>query len=202
MMPDKAECCGIRQGERRMNIQYGCVTMRALERKDMAMLLAILNDPDVENMMAGWSFPMSEENQMKWFEHFDPNKELRCMIDVVNGATIGTIGLVDIDWKNRKAELFYKVVNDIEKRVKGDVNDATMGILAYAFDELNMHCITGLTLEKNIFSQKMLKKCGFTQEGVLRKRIYKKGEYWNQVNYSILKEEFEEKRATEAGIEK
>lgn len=171
--------------------------MRAMERRDMAFLMNMVNDPDVEYMTAGWTFPLSEENQMKWFEGFDSGKELRCMVDIVGGDTIGTIGLVDIDWKNRKAELFYKVTSDISKRVKGDMYDATMGILTYAFDELNLHCVTGLTLEHNIFSQKMMKKCGFTQEGILRNRIYKRGRYCSQVSFSLMKEEFEARRAEE-----
>lgn len=158
------------------------------------MLRNLLNDPIVEHMTLGWSFPISEDSQLEWFGRFDGQKDLRCMIDIKDGQTIGTIGLVNIDWKNRKAEIFYKIENSIEKRVKGDIHDATMGILIYAFDELNLHCITGTIPEYNIFSQKVLKKCGFQQEGLLRKRIYKRGGYHDEYVYSLLKEEFKEQK--------
>ena len=87
-----------------MNIIYGCATLRAIERRDMPLLLSLINDPAIEYMAGGESFPVSEESQLKWFDHYDGQKELRCMIELNNGKTIGTIGLSNIDYRNRTAE--------------------------------------------------------------------------------------------------
>lgn len=183
-----------------MNIECGCVILRAIEKRDMTILKSLINDPSVEYMAGGCSFPVSEESQLKWFESFDGQKDLRCMIDITNSGTIGTIGLSNIDLRNRKAEIYYKVDRNNEKRVKGDINDAVKGILTYAFDELNLNCIIGEAIEYNIPSQKILTKFGFQQEGVLRKRFYKKGKYHDLYVYSLLKEEFEEQENSNSSI--
>jgi RimJ/RimL family protein N-acetyltransferase len=177
-----------------MNIIYGCVTLRAVEKKDMNLLRNLLNDPNIEYMTVGKNFPVSEESQLKWFDNFDSQKELRCMIDINDGTTIGTIGLTSIDYKNRNASIFYKIDNKIENRVKGDINDAVKGLLIYAFDELNLECVYGEILNYNIFSQKILKKSGFCEEGVLRNRVFKKGKYNDIIVYSILKGDYENQK--------
>lgn len=173
-----------------MNIIYGCVILRAITHKDMPILLKLINDPSVEYMAGGESFPVSEEGQLKWFEQYDSQRDLRCMIELNNGRTIGTIGLSNIDYRNGTAEMFYKIDNNIEDRIKGDIYDAVKGTLTFAFDELNMNCVFGQVLEYNLFSQKVLMKCGFQMDGILRKRKYKRGEYHNLCVYSIFQDEF------------
>lgn len=173
-----------------MNIFYGCVKLRAMERKDLPLLMELINDPEIEYMAGGESFPVSEEGQLRWFEHYDGQKELRCMIELSNGTTIGTIGLSNMDYRNRTAEIFYKIDRNIENRIKGDIYDAINGVLTYGFDELNMNCIYAQVLEYNIRSQKVLEKCGFKQDGVLRQRKYKRGAYHDLVVYSILQSEY------------
>ena len=102
------------------------------------------------------------------------------MIELVNSKTIGMIMLDEIDWKNRTATFGCKISAKPQDRIKGDVLDATKGILKYAFHE-------------NFFSQKLCRRVGFVEEGILRKRIYKRGKFKNLIVLSVLKEEFEEK---------
>ena len=94
-----------------MEIYEGAVRLRAIEKTDMAFLRDFLNDPAVEAMTEGWCFPVSEYAQEQWFQRFDPQKELRCIVEV-DGAAVGTAGLVNLDWKYRSALIFYKMSTD------------------------------------------------------------------------------------------
>lgn len=177
-----------------MIIYYESVILRAVEERDMDLLKEMLNSPEIEYMTEGFAFPISDKSQRNWFEHYDNQKELRCIIETKNHAAIGMIGLADMDWKNRKALLYVKAVADSKRRQKNDIYDAMRGLLTYVFDELNWHCVYGLVLDYNIFSIKNLERCGFVKEGILRSRIYKRGKYHDQISYSLLKEDYIEMR--------
>lgn len=176
-----------------MIIRYGCAKLRAIEERDAELLLYLINAPEIEGMTVGWCFPISHVAQREWMEHFrNSDKSLKLMIELENSKTIGMVALEKLDWKNRTAELGYKISAEPEDRIKGDMVDAVRGILKYAFEELGMNCIYGEVLEDNAFSRKLSRRAGFVEEGVLRKRVYKGGRYQNLVAVSILREEFEE----------
>lgn len=98
------------------------------------------------------------------------------MIDVKNGATIGMVIVNAIDWKNRTAELGYKTKAAPGARKHGNVDDAIMGALNFAFNEMDMACIYETVLVYNLPSQRLAERCGFQKEGILRSRILKKWE--------------------------
>lgn len=169
------------------------VILRAIEESDLPFLQRMINDPQIERMTVGGCFPVSADRQKRWFEQYDQQKELRVMIQIKNGATIGMLTLSQIDWKNRTASWGSKILAKLEDRVPNDVYNAKMGFLNYAFNELNLECICGSILEYNLLSRKMALKCGMKEEGRLRSRIFKNGRRWDLISYSITKEEFVKK---------
>ena len=157
-----------------MNIEYGCVKLRAIEKKDFDLLFYLINSPEIESKTVGWHFPINCSMQERWMDKFEnTNESIKLMIELSNSKTIGMIMLDSIDWKNRTAIFGCKMSAPVEDRIKGDMFDSVKGILKYAFDELGMNCVFGVLLEDNIFSRKLCKRVGFVEEGVLRKRIYK-----------------------------
>ena len=168
-----------------MNIFGEKIILRAIESKDNQMLLEIINDPDTEYMLGGWSFPVSQNNQEEWYNNLKNEKNvLRCTIDVENTA-VGAVMLTDIDYKNGNAEVHIKLSSS-NNRGKGYGTDALNTIVKYAFLELRLHCIYAKISQKNNISQKLFSKCGFKEEGILKSRIYKKGEYIDLISYSII----------------
>lgn len=174
-----------------MYIEYGCVRLRAIEKKDIELLLYLINAPELENKTVGWHFPISCITQEHWMENFqNSDQSIKLMIELKNSKTIGMVMLEKLDWKNRTASIGCKISSLSTDRIKNDTLDAVKGILKYAFDELGMNCIYGEILEDNIFSRKLCKRAGFIEEGILRNRIYKNGKFKNLVSVSIIKEEF------------
>lgn len=160
-----------------MNIKGKIVTLRAVELEDMELLRGMLNDPEMEKAVVGWSFPVSKYSQQKWYESAIGNqKNQRYVIETNEDGAVGIATLYDIDWKNRRATHGIKLANK-ERRTKGIGTDTIMAIMRYAFDELGLHRLDGSWFDDNIASKGVYTKCGWTVEGVKREYVYKGGEY-------------------------
>ena len=51
-----------------MNIKGKIVTLRQMARDDMQMICDMFNDPELENLVVGWAFPLSIEQQQQWLD--------------------------------------------------------------------------------------------------------------------------------------
>lgn len=170
-----------------MNIVGEKILLRAIEFKDTDMLLEIINDPQTEHSLGGWSFPVSELTQKKWIENLNSNKEtLRCVIEErYEGKAIGTVILSKIDYKNAHAEIHIKLTSKAQG--KGFGTDTINTMVKYAFEELRLNCVYAQINSFNQPSKKLFEKCNFIEEGVLKKRIYKKGTFSDVHILSIIK---------------
>lgn len=173
-----------------MIYNYDDVKLRAIEVCDLEMIREMINDPEIENMTGGHSFPISEHQQNKWFENLPNNdKELRTVIEAEPYGAIGIVMLSDIDWKNRTAQFHSKIATSKEIRGKGYGTKATKALIKYAFEQLNLNLVYSYIIEYNIASQRVKEKIGFKKDGILRNRIYKNGSYHNLTAWSIQKGE-------------
>mgnify|MGYP001281095530 CR=1 FL=1 len=173
-----------------MNYTYKDITLRAIEESDLELVREMMNDPEIESMTGGYSFPISEYQQKKWFENLlTNNQEVRTIIETKDFGAIGLVMLTDIDWKNRNAQFHSKIATSKNLRGKGYGTKATKALVKYAFEQLNLNLIYSEILKYNLPSQKAKEKCGFRKDGVLRNRIYKNGKYHDLVIWSIQKGE-------------
>lgn len=174
-----------------MNIKGKLVTLRAIEKEDLDLMREMLNDQEIEQLVVGWSFPISQYLQNQWYENNINNmNNLRFIIDIPDEGAVGLATLTDIDWKNRKAYHGIKIANK-KNRSKGIGTDTVMAIMRYSFNELQLHHLDVDWIETNICSQKLYTKCGWKIEGRRRQYIYKNGEYHDLVVAGILREDYE-----------
>ena len=175
-----------------MNIKWRFVTLRAMQQSDMQMICDMFNDPELESMVVGWAFPISIEQQQRWFEkHVGDQFDFRFVIETNEDGAVGIATLTEIDWKNRRASHGIKLARS-NARQKGVGTDAIMAIERYAFDELGLHRLNGSWFKSNLASQAVYKKCGWREEGVLKDYIYKNGEWKDLVSVRILESEYRE----------
>lgn len=154
-----------------MNIKGKKVTLRAMEKQDCEMVREMFNDPEIENLVVGWAFPVSSYAQEKWFEtHYADNTNFRFVIETEEDGPVGIATLTGIDWKNRRATHGIKLANK-ERRAKGIGTDTVMAIMRYAFDELQLNRLDGSWFPDNAPSKGMYTKCGWVEEGVRRNYI-------------------------------
>lgn len=175
-----------------MNIYGKNVVLRAIEREDTELIKDMFNDPEIENLVGGWAFPLSSFSQERWLEsHHNDSEAVRLVIDTKEDGAVGILTLTEIDWKNRRAAVGAKLASR-GNRSKGYGTDAIMALMRYVFDELGFHRLEATRLAMNQVSAHVLAKCGFVEEGVKRDYIYKGGEYRDLVEASILADEYYE----------
>lgn len=174
-----------------MNIKGNIVTLRAIEKSDLELMREMFNDPELEENVVGWAFPISQYQQEQWYlSHIGDNSNLRFIIETKEDGAVGLATLTEIDWKNRKAMHGIKLANR-KNRAKGIGTDTVMAIMRYAFEELQLNRLDGAWFEHNIPSQNLYKKCGWQEEGKRRNYIFKSGIYHDLIIVGVLKEDYE-----------
>lgn len=172
-----------------MEIIYGKIKLRALEPEDMEALRTTVNDVEMERMVVGWSFPISKQQQMDWYNRSmgSPNHQ-RFAVEF-EGKFVGISTLTDIDWKNRTAFHGIKLTQDTPKG-QGIGFDAVAAVMKYAFEDLQLNRLYGGILEYNMPSQKLYAKCGWQIEGRYRQCVFKDNAYHDVIAVAILRDEY------------
>jgi len=101
------------------------------------------------------------------------------------GRVIGSIGFVWYSEDNRSAELGYSLARPFWNQ--GYATQALAAVVRSAFDRLPVHRLEAEHDVRNPASGRVMLKCGFRREGVLRGRVFNKGEFADVVLYSLLK---------------
>lgn len=82
-------------------------------------------------------------------------------------------------------------ISHLEQR-KGYAKEALLGILSFLFDQKDIHRVVETADAENIASINMLKSVGFRQEGYFIENIFFKGKWGSEVQFAMLKREWEE----------
>lgn len=106
-----------------------------------------------------------------------------------NNETIGSVGLMDIDYVNLTAETgshFYKP----EHRGKGYGSEAKHLLFEYTFDVLGLHMVTSFVLFPNTRSAAALRKQGYTEVGRVCWMYPFEGGFGNMLAFDLLADEW------------
>lgn len=166
------------------------LTLRAIEEGDAPILQAMINDPELEHSVVGWSGPVSLAEQKQWIAGLPGDSTIRYAIDNGEGM-VGTVAVSAVDWKNRTANLNIKLLR--AARGKGYATRAMKLVISCCFEELNLNCLTANVLAENTASCRLWEGLGFRLDGVLRQRVYKSGCYHDLRAYSLLREDYEKR---------
>jgi len=174
-----------------MNIIGKKVTLRAIERRDLELLHKWGNDPGIWYMLGGWHFPSSMLHMERWLERIQTDElNQRFAIETTDVGLIGSVNLVEIDWKNNHA-FHGMMLGDKDIRGKGFGIDTIMTIMRYAFEELHLERLDGSMIEYNEISLNIyLKKCGWKIEGRQRNWYFRKNQYWDKIIVGITRTDY------------
>jgi diamine N-acetyltransferase len=172
--------------------EYEGLRLRPIESSDLDYVYMIRTDPSTAEML-GTLILTSFEDQLLWLNLLKKDKTKAYYILETGFSDgeylpIGYLRFDEIDLINRS----MRVGGDIALcyRNKG-YGKKMMGLIEkFCFDYLNMHRLWLLVLSTNKVAKHVYEKSGFEKEGVMRKAVYKNGEYLDYEMYSILKEDY------------
>lgn len=164
------------------------ISIRKFERTDIPKKVEWINNPE-NNRFLHYDIPICVEKTEKWFDsHLGEDTRYDAVIEV-DGLPVGTIGLLEIDRKNAKAE-YYIAMGETSYKGKGVAKEASRLILAYGFEELGLNRIYLFTEVENVVAQKLFERVGFVREGVIRQDIASHGKYVDRIAYGFLREDW------------
>lgn len=111
-----------------------------------------------------------------------------------SGRVIGTIGFIWYSVENSSAEIGYSLSADHWNR--GYATQALRAVSAEAFRSLPLNRLEAQHDVRNPASGRVMQKSGFRKEGILRSRVFNKGEYVDVALYSLLRSDLPPTHAT------
>ena len=112
------------------------------------------------------------------------------LIENKTGQVIGWCGYHTWYTDHQRAELGYGIYQENWKR-KGLMSEALIPIIAFGFNQMDLHRIEAFIGPSNVPSLKLITKFNFKKEGELKEHYFYKNRYENSVVYSLLKKEYQ-----------
>jgi ribosomal-protein-alanine N-acetyltransferase len=108
-------------------------------------------------------------------------------------CVIGDCGYCQFHKEARRAEFSYAI--DPTYWDRGYATEATVRIIQFGFEEAGLERIQAVCSLKNKVSERVIQKCGMTQEGILRHYVRQDDKPLDMKMFSILKQEWIERQA-------
>lgn len=156
-------------------LQYGLVTLRPSEEKDIDSIFNACQDPLIPaftTVPAAYTIDHAIDFVRSDPFSFAERREFRFVVDYGNGDDVkfaGVISLHTINIKNHTAEIGYWLEKSM--RGKGIGTITAKMITDYGFRTLGFRRIDGLADVDNTASQKLLTSAGYQKEGILRNKV-------------------------------
>jgi len=164
--------------------------MRRFYMNDVNDVYDYSSNPNV-GPNAGWKPHKNKGETMAIIIEFIKGNEVWAIVDKEKNKVIGSIGL----HKDRKRELknakMIGYVLSEDYWGKGYATEAAKRVIKYGFEELGLEVISVYHYPYNIRSKRVIEKCGFKYEGILRKAsVLYDGSIYDDVCYSMTKEDY------------
>ena len=98
---------------------------------------------------------------------------------------------MNYDMENGVVEIGYSLAK--WKWNQGYMTEALEKVIEYTFETMDVNRIEAMHEPENPASGRVMEKCGFKKEGLLRQRLYNKGKYVDVCLYSLLRGEWKSK---------
>ncbi len=104
------------------------------------------------------------------------------------GCFCGLVVVRDIDREHSLGELSFWLV--VEMWGRGYMNEVVQAVVRYGFEGLGLNRLYAYHMLRNPASGRILEKSGFKQEGLLRQRVRKWGQFEDVALWAIIRQEW------------
>ena len=165
------------------------VTLRTIRQADLEKLYDL--GADVRHMGDYWPLHIfSEIRRNKRFAETGDWEEESGTLLIVDGEDqiVGHILFFHPAAYQSSYEVGYRIYRP-QDRGKGYMSEAVSLLVAFLFGTRPVDRIQATTLPGNVASQKVLEKCGFQFEGVMRKAIFHQGRSQDLRLYALVRDD-------------
>jgi len=170
-----------------MRLNCAVCTVRHWVWSDKDSLVRHANNPKVwRNLLDHFPHPYSDDDALRWLSHVGALPEPTQWAIDVDGQAVGGIG-VELGQGNysQTGQFGYWLGEDYWGR--GIMSAAVSATVEYVFSAVAVGRLEARVFEWNPASMRILEKCGFVREAVLRKSALKDGHLIDTALYARLK---------------
>jgi RimJ/RimL family protein N-acetyltransferase len=166
------------------------VHLSEFRSSDKPALLQHLNDPDIYDRTLRIPFPYTDAAADEWLALVaritqQQGRPVHWAIRRDDDALIGGCGFDGFRaGKSHRAEVGYWLAKPFWGR--GTMTAVVQRACQHAFEEFGLVKITAHVFSHNPASARVLEKCGFQQEGLLRKHFLKDGKFIDARLFALL----------------
>jgi RimJ/RimL family protein N-acetyltransferase len=187
------------------------VILSAIEPRDIPAIVRWRNLPEVYRGFIEYE-PLSSVQQTAFLNGLTPSGTRRLWLisarETVPGTgeknagasrdaiPVGTVGIMDLDWRNRRCEFGPIFIGELEYRRQGLARDAEVLVLDYCFNHLGLHKVIAHVTESNAEVIALHEAAGFKLDIMLRDHIFRQGRFEGLYLLSCLEDEFRKRFPT------
>jgi len=168
------------------------IYLRAINEQDLSgNYFDWLNDYEVTKYTESGRVPNTKDSMEKYFREViqSSNNVAFAIVDKQTDRHIGNVKLGPINWVHRCSE-FGILIGETQYWGKGFGSEATILLLRYAFQRLNLHkVILGVSAE-HAGAIRAYQRVGFQEEGRLHEAIFTDGHYCDKLIMGMTADEF------------
>ena len=173
------------------------IILKEFRREEYDKLISWIKSKEFIVQWAGpiFEYPLTEEQLNNYRNGMLTNPPMRKIYSVFKTETdehIGHIELNNIDRQNNAAKICRVLIGE-QYTGKGYGKEIVKAIIKIGFEELELHRIDLGVFDFNTSAVKCYESVGFVHEGGSREARKVDNEYWNLLQMSMLKKEYEKK---------
>lgn len=142
---------------------------------------------------AGWKPHESREETQAIIERFRQQDDTWAIVEKATGKVIGSVGLHRDEKRNTPRVRMIGYALSESYWGQGIMVEVVKKVMAYGFDEMQLKLISSGHSAFNVRSKRVLEKCGFKFEGIIRcGYVNYDGCEFDEFSYSITNKEYED----------
>jgi RimJ/RimL family protein N-acetyltransferase len=170
--------------------EMSLVTLRPLAETDVDHIMTWVNRPEIVGNLAAFSgTAMTRDDELAWIRRtLTTSDRVWSVVATDGGRYLGQVGIHQIHARSKVGRLGV-VIATREEMGKGYGSAAIRAALDRGFGELGLHKLWLMVFRKNERGQRLYKKLGFVEEGILREEYFHEGGWHDMVRMSMLAHE-------------
>lgn len=161
------------------------ITLRDYQRSDTERLVLLANNHNVSKYLVDtFPHPYTQQDADWWIEIGSKANHAVTKVIEYQGEFVGSVGIApQTGWKNHIVEIGYWLGEAYWG--KGIATEALKVMTEYATSNLKYKKLFAPVLEPNKASMRVLEKCSYKLEGILKHEVFKEGEYLDIYHYAF-----------------